>query len=205
MISPSAIFAYACLQTLIHYGAESATARKWGLSACNSVLMSFYGICTVFQWLVFHDLAATAFTDSILYRLQAYLIVDLVYNRAERQNLLEFWVHHSIYVVLTAAIVAGNTSGLVAPYFIMEIPTAIRSVGTVNPAWRSDAGFGLTFFALRILLPVVVMVRDHAVYPTGYLAVFVGMLAVHFYWFFLWCRPRLLDLWLTGTGGNHVA
>jgi hypothetical protein len=197
MTSVSAVLLYTGLQCLVHTGAQDTKGRQWGLSAINAALMSVYGVA---YWMFDRGVETTAFTDRVLYQLQTYLIVDLVYNgfinREARQSLLEFWVHHTAYVLVLELIIANGMSGLGLPYIILEIPAAIRSWGTIQPAWRTDAGFGLTFFALRVVLPFYIAARDYQLYHFICFVTFVGMQAMHIYWFSLWCKsqlPRMIE------------
>lgn len=198
------ILSYAGIQSLIHAGARNSKDRQWGLSVFNSTLMSVYGLLYLLNWLFTHDLTATAMTDRVVYQLQAYLVVDLIYNgfinTETRHSVLEFWAHHSIYSVLCGLAIQYDVSGLAVVYMIMEVPAAIRGIGTIQPEWRSDAGFGLSFFLLRILLPFVFVFHDGHLYPLVFKVAFAAMQTLHCYWFYRWCcsqLPRLL-----GGGGN---
>lgn len=199
-LSLRALLSFAGIQTLVHYGARNEKDRQWGLSVFNASLMSMYGSFLFLHWVFIHDITATAFTDHVLYQLQAYLIVDLIYNGFikcdVRQSLLEFWIHHSVYAIVLGLIIVSRASGMAGAYVILEIPAAIRGWGTIQPEWRSDVGFGTSFFLLRVLLPFVVLARDGYLYPAVFLCVFWAMQTLHCYWFYLWCKsqlPRLIE------------
>jgi hypothetical protein len=192
------LFWNSAIQLLMHLNLDDRQ-RQWGLSAFNATLMSLYGVLLFPQWLFFHDLTATAFTDHVAKQLQAYMIVDLCYNTLMRNDAiykpLEFWAHHSVYAVLMAYAVNGHYTGLVAAYLMMEIPAAIRAWGTLVPAWRTDSGFGTAFFLTRIVLSFLIFARDYRMYPAIACSLFAAMQTLHIYWFYLWCRsqmPRIL-------------
>lgn len=199
VFSPSTILAYAGIQALIHIGARGQKDRQWGLSVFNSLLMSAYGVIYFLHWLFHHDLSATLATDRAVYQLQSYLVIDFIYNgfinTEVQQSMLEFWIHHSVYAAVCSVVIQYSISGVAVAYMILEVPTALRALGTIQPEWRTDLGFGIAFFFMRVLAPFVFYLRDHATYPTFAHGVFVAMQTLHCYWFYRWCKsqaPRLL-------------
>lgn len=204
-VSPSLIILTLAVQAAAHRYFHTTKERQWALSAYNSALMSFYGVITLLQWLFDHGQAPTEFTDTIFLQLQSYMIVDLLYNitvhRHVQQSLLEFWVHHTVYIFVCSRIVEDRMTGATAVYFILEFPAALRAWGTLVPAWRTDAGFGAAFFLLRVLFPFLVFMRDVSAYPLTYIPVFVAMQGLHCYWFYRWCQSQLPRLLESALGG----
>lgn len=182
----------AALQGLIHYAVLQKKHRHWVLPTFNALLMSAYAIPALWRWLFYHDLSPSEGDDMAFQQLQAYLIVDLVYSgilcHDPTQKFLELWVHHGAYIALVCAIMTLGKSGFTAPYLFVEIPAAIRALGTLNPEWRTDLGFGATFFLLRVVAPFLVIARDYPHYEGYYFAIFGAMQILHIYWFRLWCR-----------------
>ena len=126
------IFLYSVIQVAIHASCETQKQRQWWLSLINAAFSSGVGIAG----LLWGFDAATAVTA--VQALQAYLIVDLAYNGVSAsQPLLEFWVHHPVYIVLLEAAANAQYAPLVANYFILELPNIVRSAGQLDPRLRS--------------------------------------------------------------------
>ncbi|KAG0182418.1 hypothetical protein DFQ28_006009 [Apophysomyces sp. BC1034] len=67
---------------------------------------------------------------------------------------------------------------------IVELPTVILAVGSLQDDLRSDFLFACTFFVFRILLNVFAIVSLKRHHPIKALwVVSVGMLMLHLYWF----------------------
>ena len=84
--------------------------------------------------------------------------------------------------------------------FIEELPTFLLALGAVFPSFRTDIGFGVTFFWLRLvyhfyMLAYSVYLRTDAIIPFLY----VLTLALHVYWYYNWMRKYGLKL-LFGAG-----
>lgn len=192
LLSAPLVAGNAFLQALIHHACLHKKHRHWVLPAFNALLMSTYAMLALPRWLFVHDLTPSEGDDFAFQQLQAYLIVDLVYSgilcHDPTQKFLELWVHHIAYIALVCAIMTLGKSGITAPYLLVEIPAAIRALGTLNPAWRTDNGFGATFFLLRVVAPFLIIVRDYPVYEGYYFAIFGTMQLLHIYWFALWCK-----------------
>ena len=194
-LSVPLVIGNAALQALVHFATLQKKQRHWALPTFNALLMSVYAIPALWRWLFVHDLRPSDGDDLAFQQLQAYLIVDLMYSgilcRDPSQKFLELWVHHLAYIALVCTLMTLGKSGVTAPYLFVEIPAAIRALGTLNPAWRTDMGFGVTFFLLRVVAPFLVIARDYPHYEGYYFAIFGAMQALHIYWFALWSR-RLL-------------
>lgn len=205
--SVSHVFWNAMLQLAIHLSFSDRKTRQWALPTFNATLMSIYGILLFPHWLFSHDLSATPLTDHVAIQLQSYMIVDLCYNALMRHDaidkLLEFWTHHIVYTMLLAHAVNAGYTGVIASYLLLEIPAAIRAWGTIVPAWRSDVGFGTTFFVTRIVLPFIIYRRDCATYPVIAFPVFIAMQVLHIYWFALWCRSQMPRILVAALGANQ--
>jgi hypothetical protein len=70
---------------------------------------------------------------------------------------------------------------------IEEVPTFILALGTIAPAFRSDMGFGLSFFLLRIVYHCAILF--HEAHTGGYppvIGLMVLTLGMHLNWFGVW-------------------
>ncbi|ORX55734.1 hypothetical protein DM01DRAFT_1335127 [Hesseltinella vesiculosa] len=119
---------------------------------------------------------------------QTYLILDLYlgyhYYRA-RISWLTGWAHHCFYLGFLTYLLAYRQSSFFVVAAILEVPTFILALGSVNPAWRSDRLFGLTFFALRLVFHacmIRVLKHHHHNRTIWYVALLV--LPMHIYWFY---------------------
>jgi len=74
-----------------------------------------------------------------------------------------------------------------ASMLIEELPTFLLALGSIFPACRSDIGFGLTFFVLRLLLHMIFLIFailvgvDHSV-----AVLYAFTMAMHINWFYVW-------------------
>ena len=117
-------------------------------------------------------------------------VLDLAFGSLfypKHLDLIFAWIHHSVYCVLTYGIIQDGASNLFAFLFVVEVPTFIKAVGTINPNLRSDILFGITFFALRIVFHGY---YSHQLFMNDYERVYWKIsclvLAVHSYWMYLW-------------------
>ena len=178
----------------MHTWLPTDTQRKWVLSTAVNTIVSAAGLYQFAYWWITRDVSDGGGVRALMDLLQAYMVVDLVHNGwyyGNEMNLLEFWVHHSVYIVLFGGIRVAGLSGLMRPFFILELPSAVRAWGTMVPAWRSDAWFGATFAALRVALPFYNMIalREHM--PLWLWPFIVAMQAMHCYWFYRWTHGQI--------------
>jgi hypothetical protein len=74
-------------------------------------------------------------------------------------QLLTAYVHHIVFMWISFTSVTGKGGFLTctpfAPSFVLmlieELPTFLLALGSVFPAYRTDYGFGVTFFLLRLV------------------------------------------------------
>mmetsp|Transcript_35610 Transcript_35610/g.36320 ORF Transcript_35610/g.36320 Transcript_35610/m.36320 type:complete len:244 (+) Transcript_35610:88-819(+) len=110
--------------------------------------------------------------------------------------LLTAWVHHLVYIWLMIYCTTGN--GIFVSHkpfaqgfmwnIIEELPTFFLSLGSMEPSMRSDAGFGSSFFVLRIVYHALLTI--YAVTSTAYgisvIVVYFLTLGLHIHWFTNW-------------------
>lgn len=110
-------------------------------------------------------------------------------------GILTAYIHHSVYVWIMIFGVTGHggiaTSRPFAPAFalatIEEIPTFILALGSIYPSLRTDIGFGLSFFILRIVYHFGLLA--YSVYSGCDLPVIIIYsltAALHVNWFTTW-------------------
>lgn len=114
----------------------------------------------------------------------------------EHLGILTAYFHHAMYTWLMVFAITGNggftsTPGSFTTAFmfctIEELPTFILALGSIAPAWRSDLGFGISFFFLRIVYHCGILF--HEVYTGGYtpmIFLIVLTLGMHLNWFSAW-------------------
>lgn len=130
-------------------------------------------------------------------------VVDLVFGLLcypKYVQLLTGYIHHTIFIWIMIASTTGN-GGFVAvekfaPAFLMmtveELPTFLLALGSVFKSYRTDYGFGGTFFILRIVYHGFMMYNAF-VWEAQTVVVFLyGLtLTMHLNWFYGWVRSML--------------
>jgi hypothetical protein len=163
--------------------------------------------------IVFHSLDNVSVLVCIWFTLAN--IFDLVFGilfYAKHLDPLTAYVHHTVYIWILVAAVTGNGGfAHFEPFaagpvymFVEEIPTFLLALGAVFPACRTDVGFGVSFFWLRLVYHAYMLLyslrlRVDAVIPVMYALT----LALHAFWFHTWMRKygwRLLAGWVGGEG-----
>ena len=85
------------------------------------------------------------------------LICGVLFYR-KQLGILTAWIHHSLFIWTMIAASTGNGGFIQTKPFasafaivvIEELPTFLLALGSVLPIFRTDLGFGLTFFIFRI-------------------------------------------------------
>ena len=99
-------------------------------------------------------------------------------------NLLEGYIHHVVYIFINYYSVKINIINEYQYFFILEIPTLIKDIGTINKNLRSDLIFGSTMFIFRICYHVYLTIF----YVNSVIGLFFSLctLCTHIYWFNGW-------------------
>ncbi|KAI5989816.1 hypothetical protein F5J12DRAFT_922845 [Pisolithus orientalis] len=126
--------------------------RSWILTTISSAVMSIASLPLAYDYL-------SSYGDITRIRTlqHAYLIADIVLgllHYRSKVNWLTGWVHHSVYVFVVEYAIRMNWSHIFCLCAIMEIPTFVLAVATINPNLRSDVLFATTFFLTRIALHI---------------------------------------------------
>lgn len=123
------------------------------------------------------------------------LILGQIYY-PEHLDMLTGYIHHTIYIWIMLASTTGNGLFLTCipfhPAFnvccIEELPTAILAIGSVFPEYRIDVGFGLSFFLLRIVFHMYIVLCGLFSPQVEMVSkvIYVLTATIHVFWFRGW-------------------
>jgi hypothetical protein len=181
----------------------------WYLSAINAAVMTLSGgVYLHHLWCnrfalglpvakeIFHD--RSNFSVLVCLWFGVVNIFDLgigfVYYPAY-QGILTSWIHHLGYIHISYVCITGNGGFYaVTPYAnalllaaMEEFPTFLLALGSMYGSLRTDAGFGISFFLLRIVFHgylCIVSILAPVEFPL--LVVSVLSMSMHVYWFYTW-------------------
>lgn len=163
--------------------------QMWILSTMNSAIMSVLGIYETWRWWGTGDLTTTPLSNNVLEFMKAYLLVDLTYNaiyHRQRMHLLECWIHHIAYIFVFDQIVKQGFAGMITVFYILELPSFIRAIGSLYPNLRADMTFGILFGLLRVVYPFYL--AFYLTLPKWAWCVLTGAQGLHIYWFSQWMK-----------------
>lgn len=125
-------------------------------------------------------------------------ITDLLFGLAFYPKYLDpltAYVHHSVFIWMMVACTTGN-GGFIKPepfapafcyMLIEELPTFLLALGSVFPAFRTDMGFGVTFFLFRLCYHVYFLTYSFIAGVETLVTVLYSLtFALHFFWFYTW-------------------
>jgi hypothetical protein len=192
--------------------------RAWILTLHSALVLSCVGIVTLVQGLQLSTTwsnsiiipPAFIWSDTPVSRFASlyfvvYAMMDLIIGYVDYRlqvQLLSGYVHHILYSLLGLYLNWRSGSNAWAVMLILEVPSILLSRGHINPAWRSDWGFGLLFFLTRVVfhgyMLTVIYPGELAVSQLGtiytgtYVAFGAGVLAwiLHMHWFSAWIRGQ---------------
>ncbi|KAH7338456.1 hypothetical protein B0J17DRAFT_423951 [Rhizoctonia solani] len=151
---------------------ETSKQRSWILTGLSSGFTSLAALPYCFDFLASgghpHALRpASSWSDSVVRVFQGYLVSDLLVGSIfyrQHITLATGWIHHTLYFALIQYITFVGWSSIFCLALIMEIPTMLLALGSLDQRWRSDYLFAGAFFSTRILLHVVLIVAYAGVY-----------------------------------------
>jgi hypothetical protein len=189
---------------------------SWALSLCNSFIMMNLGffylaakadIKGLFSYgyehnnlqEVFHANPSN-FTSLTCLWFSVANIFDLVYGFIYRKNIdpVSGVFHHAVFIWMSLACSTGNGAlfnfrkpfaSSFAICLIEEIPTFLLALGKLFPLFRTNNGFGLSFFIFRIVYHTYFM--TYAFYlkaDTPVLVLFIMVFLLHVTWFQAWLK-----------------
>jgi hypothetical protein len=142
--------------------------RAWIMSAFATTLLSLFGIVEVIMWVMRSQTAlsfgSTVMSNTLIDFLKSYLFIDMIYStfwHPERFGMFEGWIHHLIYIMAAEKLQQNYLVNIAQPFWIMEIPMAIRAVHGLGSITRAtaDRWFAPTFVAFRIVWPAYVITQ----------------------------------------------
>ena len=120
----------------------------------------------------------------------SYQITDFVigyFYFLDQFTLLTTYIHHSFYIWFMFYLLSNNYCNGFQIVFFMELPTAIMAVGKVFDKYRSDLGFGITFFVARIVFHIYSLYRLFCIHNSMLPMILCGVaLVIHLGWFKDW-------------------
>jgi hypothetical protein len=124
------------------------------------------------------------------------IFFGLIFYRRQLDPLTAY-VHHVVYIWLLIAAITGNggfatiepfASGIVY-MFVEEVPTFLLALGSLFPACRTDVGFGVTFFLLRLVYHSYMLLYSMTMDVDRIVPFMFSLtLALHVHWFSVWMR-----------------
>lgn len=132
------------------------------------------------------------------------LFLGLVFY-PENLSFLTTYFHHTVFTWLMVCAVTTHggfvtTPSPFVPSFVMalpeEVPTFLLALGSVSKKLRTDLGFGITFFLLRIVYHLFLL---YYVIASGCHYVTIGMYVLSTTLHVLWFKS-----WIMGTGFKYV-
>ena len=157
----------------------------------NSFICSLFGVYKIYNLVLYHDIIFKEniydiyMTDIFIFYLFIDIFAHIYYNIS--MNLLTCKIHHSLYFIFLVSLRLHHYSHLFTIFTIEELPTCILTLGQYEKNYRNDNLFGLTFFILRIIyhLTIIVLLQP---YPHPFYSYLVGVVTsiLHIYWFYNW-------------------
>lgn len=163
-IPPAFLYSFLALIVAYHVFAplcSTVKQRSWILTTISSAAMSLSSLPLFFHYVSsrgdLRGIRSTFWTESTGRFFQAYLVADLlmgvIYYRS-KINLLTGWIHHTIYIFIVGYTSHMGWSHLFTLCAVMEVPTLVLAIASLNSRFRSDVIFALSFFATRIVLHI---------------------------------------------------
>ncbi|PVU89511.1 hypothetical protein BB561_005306 [Smittium simulii] len=171
----------------------------WILTFTTCVTVVLASIPYLLQ-LFYHNLDVTKIvvTDSFSLMIcgffEAYLIWDLLIGHKYYRSsfdLITGYFHHSFYILLVFYVSMIGYSAIFTLVFIMELPTIVLAIGSINKALRKDWLFASCFFSTRLLLHIVLIYRFFSYFPNRLIwKLLVSSLPLHIYWFYCFVKQQ---------------
>ncbi len=232
VITAGALFAAVLASVVIisvnSFGPKDTKRLAWIISVVNSGVMTAAG----FYYLSFklsidahffsmipqnivHFNDRTDFTTLVCLWFALANLVDIVFGLfyyPKYLGVLTAYIHHSVFIWMMFAATTGNglfmTVTPFAPAFcnvlIEEFPTFLLAVGSVVPSLRTDIGFGLSFFLLRIVYHIYFLIYAATIkVQTVELTIYILTLLLHLNWFYSWITKYGVRLLKSSGGGKR--
>ncbi|KAG2360617.1 hypothetical protein BDR07DRAFT_1412113 [Suillus spraguei] len=167
-IPPAFLYPFLTLIVAYHvFASLSSTVkqRSWILTTISSGAMSLSSLPLFLHYVIsrgdLSGIRSSLWTEGTARFFQAYLVADLlmgtIYYRS-KVNLLTGWIHHSVYIFIVEYTCRMGWSHLFVLCAVMEVPTFLLAIASLDARFRSDLVFALSFFATRIVLHILLCV-----------------------------------------------
>ena len=169
-------------------------ARAWLLTALVAPMMILFSI--PFLWTIpFNDYSLMQHPAIVPIAgfFLSYMMMDLIMGQfyyPRKITFLSGYVHHMVYSYIIVDAVQNGIGGAFIMLGIMDTPTWLLALGSILPHYRTNWGFGLSFFATRILFHIYFVYRLILMLPEWR---FAGYMMLTFPMHLLWLRG-----WLRG-------
>ncbi|KAG2346404.1 hypothetical protein BDR05DRAFT_981505 [Suillus weaverae] len=181
-IPPAFLYSFLALIVAYHIFAplcSTVKQRSWILTTISSAAMSLLSLP-----LFFHFVSSRGDLRGI-----KDLSMGVIYYRS-KVNLLTGWIHHTIYIFIVEYACRMGWSHLFTLCAVMEVPTFVLAISSLNSRFRSDVVFALSFFATRIVLHIFLcasmVVSRHNVTNDSYGpgVIMTCVFPLHAFWFY---------------------
>ncbi|OBZ82870.1 hypothetical protein A0J61_09080 [Choanephora cucurbitarum] len=118
----------------------------------------------------------------------SYLVLDLTLGSiyyVKQITILTGWIHHPLYIYILSWLIRCQSSSFFTTNCILELPTLVLALGSMQKRWRCDILFAVSFFVLRLVFHsymIIALKQKHRLESLWVLAVVVFPL--HIYWFY---------------------
>lgn len=213
-ISIYAASAFVLVVTVGIVAFRDSKRRAWCITLVNSAIMILAGaVYTVIKFPQFRRIFAFEENDVSIFhgRDDFSVIISCIFGSAtlldlilgfifyrDKLDIVTSYIHHSLFTWLMFYAVTGNFFGEeLSPFtqgylfmVIEEVPTFILALGSIFPQLRSDIGFGVSFFAFRIMFHVCMTASAIFYNPTDrpIYCVMIISLCMHLNWFYKWWK-----------------
>ncbi|KAJ3129825.1 hypothetical protein HK098_008059 [Nowakowskiella sp. JEL0407] len=123
-----------------------------------------------------------------------YCISDLLIGVIHYKSQITFltgWFHHTLYFFLVSSILTWNFQGLFALYGILELPTLLLGLGSIQKAFRHDMVYGAIFFSTRIVFHLFLAYRLFVDFNGSRIwTAAVAVFPLHILWFNQWIQQQ---------------
>ena len=180
--------------------------KSWLISCLSSSILSVHGVHRLVDAIINknftyehifggEDDLSRIFMMFFMAEMTCDILLGLIYYR-KHQDVLSCYVHHIFYVWWVYYLVSHNFSRGFNFCFVMEIPTFILALGSVNAKYRNDLLFGVSFFLTRIVFHLfLIYVYGSLWYESIVWKICSLAFVLHIYWF---------SNWYTSYGVNYA-
>jgi len=171
----------------------------WILTFTTCVTVVVASLPYLFQ-LFYHNLDVTKLilTDNFSLMtcgfFEAYLIWDLLIGLKYYRSTFDIitgYFHHTFYIFVVAYVAVTGYSAIFVLVCIMELPTIVLAIGSINKSLRKDWLFASCFFSTRLLLHIVLIYRFYSYFPNRLIwKLLVSSLPLHVYWFYSFVKQQ---------------